>query len=114
MPITDTARETEVALEEDITYDFWSEAVEVAAMFDSVPDVELGVQQEEITITQPQMDFDNTQAEIGQQVTKSTPKVTKASKTFKTSSVQPRRRYGTRSTVKPRFTNTIDTVVNIN
>nr|GME18676.1 hypothetical protein Iba_scaffold21069CG0080 [Ipomoea batatas] len=75
MPHTDTARETEVALEDDIAYDFWSEAVDVAAMFDSVPEVEVGVQQEEITITQPQMDFDNTQSHIGQQVTESAPKL---------------------------------------
>nr|GLL45301.1 hypothetical protein Itr_chr13CG20690 [Ipomoea trifida] len=64
MPHTDTARETEVALEDDIANDFWSEAVDVAAMFDSVPEVEVGVQQEEITITQPQMDFDNTQSQV--------------------------------------------------
>nr|GMC93921.1 hypothetical protein Iba_chr05bCG7030 [Ipomoea batatas] len=75
MPHTDTARETEVALEDDIAYDFWSEAVDVAAMFNLNPEVEVGVQQEEITITQPQMDFDNTQSHIGQQVTKSAPKL---------------------------------------
>lgn len=93
-----------IGIDDTIGPDFWSEAVEVAATFDNVAEPVVGLQQqEEISITQPEMELDTTQSE-------STPQVTKASKT---SPVQPRRRYGTRSNLKSRFSNTVDSPLQI-
>ncbi|XP_031130170.1 uncharacterized protein LOC116031942 [Ipomoea triloba] len=91
-----------IGIDDTIGPDFWSEAVEVAAMFDNVAEPVVA-EQEEISITQPEMELDTTQPE-------STPQVTKASKT---SPVQPRRRYGTRSNLKSRFNNTVDSPLEI-
>lgn len=101
----------EGSLIEEIQF-FWNEAERVASLFDS----QVHPQHEEMTITQPDLAVDTTQnieSQTDAEMTNFSPKPRRTKKTSTVASTSRHPRTRSRTSLRSKFTNTIDKPVNL-